>query len=430
VDRPAAYLYAGLTAVYVLFRLGSFTNIGDRVTDTPTYEAVARHAVWDWGFWTGGRGFVIPLAYKLVHGTEPRTIMQLVVSTISWLVLASAVARAVRDRRLRYVAFAAVLVFSLTTEVILWETLLLSESLTFSIHALLLAAWRELVQRPNWRWTATVLALSLLWAFARDTDSYVVLFVGVLVAVTAWRPGYRKLKLVLVAGCVAIFLLDYGSATVGKRWLQPMDDIVAHRVVPVPSLQSYFVAHGLDLHGNWPLSPWMTDRSRNVYAGYLITHPFYTLAAPFHGRQAALYSTARNVESVLDPTIAPYNDNASHRFMPLPRILEHVFFPRGVAVILVLAALVLLLGGVVWRFIGFEPVWLVPLAIFATTYPHLVVVWHESGVEVDRHAFGAALLLRLAVLLLGLFAVDVALGRDRSVAAIRRHVRAESAETR
>jgi hypothetical protein len=158
----------------------------------------------------------------------------------------------------------------------------------------------------------------------------------------------------------------------------------------------------------------MKDRARNVYAGYLLRHPGYTLTAPFHGRQSALYSTPRNVESVLDPSIGPYNDNASHRFLTLPRALERMFFPRGVAALLALTAFVLVAAGVLWWLGVASALWLVPLAIVVTTYPHLVVVWHESGVEVDRHAFEAALLLRLAILLLGLFAVDAAIARYAS----------------
>jgi hypothetical protein len=51
----------------------------------------------------------------------------------------------------------------------------------------------------------------------------------------------------------------------------------------------------------------------------------------------------------------------------------------------------------------------VPLAILLTTYPHFLVAWHQSGVEVDRHAFEAALLLRIAGFLLAVFALDRAL---------------------
>ncbi len=407
-------VYAGLVGLYVVFRVGSFTNIADRVTDTPSYERVAHDALWDWSFYTGERGFTIPLFYKVFQSSESRIVAQLVLSTAAWLVLAAVVARCIRDGWLQPLVFATVLAFSLTTEVILWDTLLFSESLTFALLALLLAAWLVLVRSPRPLWAGSVLVLSLLWTFARDTNAYVVVGVGVLVALTLLRPEQRRLKLVLVAGCCAIFLLDYGSASSGKRWLQPMRDIVAHRVLPSAELKPYFVARGLDPTANWPESEWMTDSSRSVYARYLLSHAGYTLGRPFHGQQQALYSTSDNAAALIDPSMKAYDDNASHRFLPLPRVLEHVLFPRGVAVVLILLGFVLVGSAAVARSIGFDRLWLVPIGVLMTTYPHFLVVWHQSGVEVDRHALEAALLLRLALLLLAALAVDQVLAKLRA----------------
>src|SRR4051812_9414244 len=242
VGVATASLYSGLAAVYVLVRVGSFSNIPVRLTDTGGYENVARLSLADPDFYTGERGFTIPLLYKLFGGAEARIVAQLVFSTAAWLVLAAVVARCVRAPRLRPLAFALVLGFSLTTEVVLWDALLLSESATFALGALVVAAWLELARAPRLARALAVLVLSLLWAFARDTNAYVVLGAGVVAALTLVRPEHRRLKVVLAAGCCAIFLLDYGSANAGKRWLQPMRDVVAHRVLPSAELRPYFVA--------------------------------------------------------------------------------------------------------------------------------------------------------------------------------------------
>lgn len=403
---PATLFYGASVAIYALFRVGSFNNIPDTVTDTPTYEQTARLALWNWRFYFGERGFTIPLFFKLVPGAEARIVVQLVISIVAWTVLAAAVARCIADRRLRPLAFLAVLGLSLTTEVILWDTLLLSESITLALLALLIAVWLELVRRPSRSLVAAVLVLSLLWAFARDTNAYVLLVVGVLVALTLVRPGYRELKAVLAVGCCAVFLLDYASADVGKRWLQPMRDVVDHRVLTTPSLERYFVAQGFDPNSNWPVSSWMTKHARGTYAGYLLSHPGYALFAPFHGTQKALASSPRNLSSLIDPNLSIYNDNAGHRFLPLPARLEKVFFPRGVGLVLGTLAVVVAAAALIGRRYGASAIWLVPVAVLLTTYPHDLVVWHQSGIEVDRHALEAALLLRLAGLLLACFALD------------------------
>lgn len=408
-------VYSSLSALYVLFRVGSFTNIPDRLTDTPSYEAVADHAIWDWRFYAGGRGFTMPLFLKVFHSSESRTVAQLVFSTIAWLVLAAVVARCIRVGLLRLVAFAAVLAFSLTTEVILWDELILSESVTFALTALLLAAWVMLIRSPRPSWVAVVLVLTLLWAFARDTNAYVALVVAVLAALTLVRRDHRRLKGVLVAGLCIVFVLDYASADAGKRWLQPMIDVVDHRVLNSPSMEHYFVAHGFDPSSNWPIGSWLRDHARGTYLTYLISHPGYALITPLHGHQQTPTSTPDDAASLIDPNLAPYNDNANHRFLPIPEAAEKVLFPRGVALLCALLAIVLAGAGLVaWR-AGPDLLWLLPIGILLTTYPHFLVAWHQSGIEVDRHALEAALLLRLAILLLAVLTVDRALaGRARS----------------
>jgi len=84
-------------------------------------------------------------------------------------------------------------------------------------------------------------------------------------------------------------------------------------------------------------------------------------------------------------------------------------------------------GAAVARLAGPKSFWLVPLGIVLTTYPHFLIAWHQSGVEVDRHAFEAALLLRLAGFLLALFVLDRALvAMSRVLAALRADVAREA----
>src|SRR5207248_9052386 len=140
-------------------------------------------------------------------------------------------------RWLRPIVFAVFLAFSLTTELILWDELIISESVTFALLALLVAAWIMLIRSPRSRWAAAVLVLTLLWVFARDTNAYVALVIAALVALTLLRAGHRRLKSVLVAGLRVIFVLDYVSADAGRRWLQPMIDVVDHRVLNSPQVE-------------------------------------------------------------------------------------------------------------------------------------------------------------------------------------------------
>jgi hypothetical protein len=398
-------VYAGLCGLYLVFRAGSFSNLPVRVTDTPSYEEVAAHPLWSPDFYGGVRPFTVPLLYKLVASDENRIIAQLVISTLCWLVLAAVVASAVRNRVIRPVAFATVLAFSLTKEVILWDPLLLSESLTFALTAVVLAAWLALVQRPTPARAGLVLVLLLFWTFARDSNAYVVLAVAVIVAVSLVDERRRRLKLALLGGCVVIFAASFASAEAGQRWLLPIHDVVFRRVIPTPDMSRYFAQHGLVTTGNWTVTPWL-EEARGVYTGYLLRHPVYTLSAPFHGRQEALYSQPENLESLFNPSLRDYNTNEGLRFLPMPRLLKRALFPRGLTTLFAYIGAVVALAAVVAARARPEPIWVVPAGLLLTTYPHLLVAWHFSGYEVDRHALEAVLLLRLGVILLLVFAVD------------------------
>jgi len=408
-------VYAGLCGLYLVFRAGSFSNLPVPAGDTPSYEEVAANPLWSVDFYGGSRPFTVPLLYKLVTSPEHRIVAQLVVSIVCWLVLAAVVARTVRNPVVRPIAFATVLGFSLTKEVILWDPLLLSESIAFALTAVVLAAWLALVRCPSRARAAVVLVLMLFWAFARDTNAYLVLVVGALVAVSLLDPRRRQLKLALVAGCAAIFAVGFASAEAGERWLGPIHDIVFRRVIPTPELSRYFAQHDLTTTRNWTVKPWLAD-ARGVYAGYLLRHPDYTFTAPFHGRQEALYSTPENLESLFNPNLRDYNANEGLRFLPMPRLLKRALFPRGLTTLFAFVAAVVALAAAVAILLRPTAAWLVPAGLLLTTYPHLLVVWHFSGYEVDRHALEAALLFRLGTFLLLILAVDrlvSILGRSR-----------------
>jgi hypothetical protein len=270
----------------------------------------------------------------------------------------------------------------------------------------------NLVERPTPAGAAAALTTLFVWTYAPDSNAYAVLAVAVLVAATLVDARQRRLKLALVAGCVAIFAAGFASAEAGRRWLLPVHDVVFRRVLETPDMKRYFAEQGHPVVGNWTLKPWL-EEARGVYAGYLVRHPGYTLSAPFHGRQEALYSTPDNLTSLLNPSLDLYWVNQGAGFMQPPSGLSRMFFPRGVAVVveLVGAAVLLALLAAAWR--RPPPVWLVPAGIFLTTYPHLLAVWHFSGYEVDRHAFQAALLLRFGAFLLLLFVLDHVLASHR-----------------
>jgi hypothetical protein len=302
---------------------------------------------------------------------------------------------------LQRVAFCLVLAFSATTEIILWDPLLLSESLSLSLTALLLAGWLWLVRAPTWGRVAALLTVTVLWTFTRDSHAYVVLFTGLVVLASLAQRAYRPMKAALALGCIVVFALSSASANAGLRWYQPLRDILLNRVAADAEMGQYFADR---------LGPmWRDADARRVYARYLLSHPGYTLGEPFFGSQTTPFSSPDSGSALLDPDLRIYNDNAADRAFPLPRSLSDLFYVQGKRSIVFLLLVVVGGAAVVAVRFGLSWLWAVPATVLVSTFPHGLVAYHLSGLEVDRHALEVAVLLRLGVLLLAVLACDAVL---------------------
>lgn len=410
LGRPEAGFYLGVVGLYLFFRAGSFVYTPVRVTDTPTYEQVSSASILSTDFWAGARPFTVPTLWKLFGDDHLRIVAHLALSIVAWLALAAAVATAIQSKLVRRLGFSLVLLFGVTTEIILWDPLLLSESVSLSLAALLVAAWIWFVRVPERPSVAAVLGATLLWAFVRDSHAYVILFVAVALLVSLALRARTSHKAALAAGCVVIALLSMASANEGFRWYQPMRDILLNRVAADRGMEDYFEAR---------LGPnWREADARRVYARYLVSHPAYTFGDPFFGSQTTPFSSTDSASALLDPDLRIYNDNAADRAVPLPGVIDDAAFVHGKGRVLALLVFIAVVAaGVALRFRA-SPVWVVPIVLLASTIPHGLVAYHLSGLEVDRHALEAAVLLRIGALILALFALDALLTgiRDRRVA--------------
>src|SRR5207244_8874095 len=120
----------GLLAVlYIGLRLAAFVGVAsERFPDSKSYLDVAREPLFSKAFFAGARPWTVPLLYKVLPDSDAsRTAGQLVISVLCWLALATVTARCVRDGRLQFVAFAVVLVLSLSSSITRWDSLILTD---------------------------------------------------------------------------------------------------------------------------------------------------------------------------------------------------------------------------------------------------------------------------------------------------------------
>ena len=180
------------------------------MNDTDGYIAAAQYPSFSWQSLTAERPPTVPLlyrvfmpqsGYKLTNvsqaslggetkqlapqpGFEGIVIFQMVFSILTWCVLAWVVFFKLKTPGIRLTAVALILIFAFSPQVADWDSILSSESLTFSLLALVLAFTILLVHRmANKKFTgsfssgillAAWLASITLWIFARDSNVYLI----------------------------------------------------------------------------------------------------------------------------------------------------------------------------------------------------------------------------------------------------------------
>jgi hypothetical protein len=386
-------------AGYLLLRLANFHPTATPGPDSEIYRSLAGLSLWDPDFYAGRYPWATPLLWKLLPGDHLPAIGQLLLSTIAWAVLATTTARLVRTGWLRWVAVVAVLGFSLVVQVTLWDGMLLSESLSMSLLALVLSAWLALARHVTWRSAIAVLALTLLWSFTRDSNAYAAVLTVPVIAVWLVGSSRRRVPAVVLAGTCAIFAASFALADRAERHALSLHHVLTLRLLEErPDAQAHFDRHGMPLPGNLAYFEWLGEDGDRVYLQYLLSHPGYTLSAPFRDTTTWL---------------APENFRIGIARSVLPSPVEQLLYPRGAFQLWFWFVLVGLAAVLVALRLGAPRTWVVPVAAGALAIPHGMIVWLGDAADVDRHAVQVAVEVRLALLLL---AVLVA---DRLVAAIR-----------
>jgi hypothetical protein len=428
-DRRAFQVrVAAVVAAYVVLRIAAFEGDAETWSDTATYLDQADSSPLRLDFYAGARAVTTPAVWKVVGNEAAIPIVQLILSIAAWTFLAYAAARTLRSSRgVAAAAVVAILGFSLSAEVSHWDDDLLSESLNLSLLAATVAAGLLVVERPSRGRVAGFLVVTALWVFVRDSNAYALLPFIVLAAIVAVaRPRLRRPAAACAVALTCLFGLSVWSASHGLRALLPANDAVLQRLAKEdPSARSWLDAHGYQAYA---------PSSIGVYRSYLLAHPWQTLRAPFRNRPTyAPFSSENRLDALYAPEVRGYDRKEyAYRF---PRVVQDVFTFRSLpelAIVLILAA------GALWLAVRrLSRIWtlLTAATVAAAVLLQVFVVWHASGQEIDRHAFGAAVFLRLGLwsaLLAAAFAyrAEIAAATEPSRSRIRAFFEAGISEPR
>lgn len=440
----AAYPIVGAT--YLVLRTIAFAGAQDtQFSDSPSFLTKAAESVFDVEYFIGsGRFFVVPIFYKMVStfgsaSISSFTIFQLVVSAFAWLVLAFTLAARFPGRVLGVVAFCATLLISLSSDVLMWDRMILSESISTSLFVLLVACWMRFAWGVTTAGTVCFVSLAGLWSFAREANSVLLLpFAAMLLCWLWWYLPGGSSERRRCAAAVAMLLVIVAATTFisrrGDRWVFPLLNVIGIRVLPSAERVAFYQARGMPVNErllamsgefagdqDWAFyrSPelesfraWLMARGTDVYAEDLLSHPVRSLTEPL-----------QDTHFYVCPDFWPYRPPGLVEL--LPQVGQAEFCGRSGSLAVVFASVLVGAGLVIFtararpRMAAAKALGLLVAAANLLGWIPLVwLIWHAiGGMETSRHVFSGTIALRLATVITAVEVVDLILTRSARAAA-------------
>jgi hypothetical protein len=399
--------------------------------DTYSYVVAAEKPLSSAELWVGERSFTLPLMFKLLgvntQNYQANSIMSHVMrfqtwfSIMCWAFLGLTLGIIIHKRWLGIGAFGIILLFSLSLEISLWDSLLLSESISLSLFACLVGLWILLEMLPQaglgsvfgWLVFLLMVIITILYSFTRDTNLYFVLICGLLFGLLAWLKkedkSHRILYSLYAVIVIALFVFQTYSISNGNRWQILIYDQLALRLLKDDQAIQYLETEGLTiddaLMGVTDMTPpefqkyiltsdelqavrdWVNSKGKNIYLQYLLLRLGNSLLEPVYQASKLLNGSSVEYRREKQPV------------RPVPEVIiriSKIFYPRS-PLILGLMLVLCVAGAALWlRGSKKRSLWIVILALVASIYPLMFIVWHGNPQEIERHALQIAVQLRLA----------------------------------
>ncbi|HTX89927.1 MAG TPA: hypothetical protein VMC09_01810 [Anaerolineales bacterium] len=445
--------YGIIFVLYFYFKRAALNlDVARYFNDTRQYITSAAYQLSDYRFWFGLRSFSLPLFYKIVgyafYNYQEQNAMnrvsyyQFIFSILCWTGLAASFSLLMKRKYAKVIAFACILLLGASLYVTQWDNSMLSESISTSLMVLFMAIliiagilWDRRQSVSAWKqilFIILIFIVAILFVFSRDTNGYLLLAFAGGMAIGLFFHSIRRHPLIfsyvaVMAGFLVIFAWLNASMNIGKRYVVPLFFTVVYRYIPDQTSLDYFVAHGMPFDDRYltlrslnnrqlmdaenaeksvtALWDWVDDHGKNVFVGYLLSRPGYTLFAPFEDIQIWMNGTNTLYRKILTPT--PFRIT----------LLSDLIYPTWKWTPLLFLFLFVICSWSVWKSRGREMIWWLILILFLSIYPLALVLWHTNPEDLERHAFQIVLQVRLASWM------TIALLIDRGLAYLKEHTR-------
>ncbi|MCZ2126982.1 MAG: hypothetical protein LC099_04315 [Anaerolineales bacterium] len=305
--RAGSFLIFAILLAWAAFRLTEYGNLRLSIAgnDTITFVEGSQVPLFSAEMMTGRRLLTTNLIYKIFTpkdgyqilvngslGTSPRkfqagfdgiVLLQTFASILGWSALTYAVASRMETSAAKILSALIIPAFAYSPQIADWDSILMSESLTFSLFALQLAILIHIVftlyKNPNAKiaaWTVLWGVVYFFWANLRDTNNYAALVLIGLSALTLFAPTFRRNKKALGAILFGAILFVVGIVTFQQsgRSLISTINIYIGDIFPHPSRVQYMQEKfDMPIPETPQFYAWFEERGVTAATRFILAHP-------------------------------------------------------------------------------------------------------------------------------------------------------------
>ena len=211
-------------------------------------------------------------------------ITQLIFSIIGWGFLALSISENIKNPFMKIMSSIMIILFAFTPQMADWDSILMSESLTFSLFALQLAILTKLAfliyEDQNQKISAYFIVwaiLFFLWTFLRDTNLFTSFVTVGMIVILLFSIRYRKNKHLysILAFVTVILFLGLTTSSSSTRSRVQLVNIYNDDLLRSPASVSTLKELGMPAPHSPHYKRWFRENASKTLIKFMFIHPGY-----------------------------------------------------------------------------------------------------------------------------------------------------------
>ena len=414
------------------------------VNDTPSYIQCSEKPLFSWESFTCRRPFGMSIVFalnrpekgyrltaitnpasevrnptrRMQYGLDQIVFQQAIFAIFCWSLLAFSFARHLSNPFLKVFSVVFILLFALAPQLTDWDSVLSSESLSFSISALILALliemafWFSKSEKVQWKgiligglWIVSL----IVFVFVRDSNLYFIPIALILAIPLLVSKKSRSMRIFLITGVLlmaGLFIFGSATARASTRWQDSIRHMYEDFIYPYPARMEFFNKSGMPEPGSQEHAEWFQRMAPGTFVRFLVSYPGFTITTLVDG-----------FETMFSENMQPYFHEREVGIRGSMKIIGDALHPKSSATFLVL---VLLTGGIFAAAVKSRSTnqrtwaWILIWAMLVATLTLIVSFFADTG-GVLRHVLGSILYYRLLLWLSCFILLDFVIAKEKTL---------------